>query len=110
MMLCIGLEYPTIFQVRTGAAVTDLRSGGVGRRLLVLLDVELPQQHDGLLSEDTTVDGVRPIDTGASKCQRRCLRHLVLVDSLRVDIQDASRAAKALVPATEIDTSDAVLA
>lgn len=36
------------------------------RGLLVLLDVELAEQHDGLLPEDAAGDGVRPVDAGAA--------------------------------------------
>lgn len=82
------------------------------RRLLILLDVELPQKHNGLLSKDAASDRVRLVNAGAVGCEhvgygpsRRVPVHL-----LGVDVQDAPSAAKALVPTAKVDTPNAVLA
>jgi hypothetical protein len=39
------------------------------RRLVILLDIELSQQHDGFFSEDAASDWVRLVDTGAEAYQ-----------------------------------------
>ena len=79
------------------------------RGLLILLHVELAQQHDGFLSEDATGDRVGFVDAWTETSQ--CLRCATEVGNLhRVDVQHASGASEPLVPAAKVHGADAVLA
>lgn len=78
------------------------------RRLLVLLHVELAQQHDGFLSEDATSDGVGFVDAWTETSQ--CLRCASQVGNLHgVDVQHAAGASEPLVPAAKVHGADTVL-
>jgi hypothetical protein len=80
--LSVGTPHPKVAQTTAGKLT-----------LVVLLHVESAQQHDRLLAEEASVDGVRRIDA------------LVHVHS-----HDAAGAAKAVVEAAKVHAADSELA
>lgn len=85
-------------------------SGTRIRTFLVFLNIEPAEHHDGFLSKDAALDFKR-LDRGRARTvsQTALDQKLQCCHSLAMNVQNASRTAKTLVPAAKVDLSHTVL-